>query len=300
MDEITIKVSGRIPKYFFGTIDKKYRDELEEALSYCNDEVESEGDFLYKILSMTLEYSEDAREEFFQIISKEDLEKLPNFNQLVNDIIEYDWSHFELIDMSDLFNTPQYNNGYVTMFEGDARITITKNGEEIVSEMPLSDFSKPTNSWNSDDDSESEPTFAKMQELINSNNQDFDGEDYFSWYVNENGAYFLSGWFTPPNLNQFVEDSRIDSKYNTGGQVSIYFDDIIDYQFYIDCEEFDMSKLTFVHWAYSNQFRNSAYETEFNLLFYNNEKIGPEENWWRDKGITLSYEDESLDYLLNA
>jgi len=300
MDEIKIKVAGRIPKYFFGRLNEKYTEELKEALTYCNEEVETEQDFLNLILDMTLEYSETAREDFFKIISDEDLKRLPNFNQLVNDIIEYDWNHFELIDMSELFDSPDYNKGYITMFESDARITITKNEEEIVSEKTLADFCKVTNSWNSDDDGGTEPTFTKMQQFINSNTEDFSGEDYFNWYVNEEGAYFLSGWFQPSILSQFVEESRIDSKYNTGGQISIYFDDIIDYEFEFECEEFDMSKLTFVLWEHSSQFRNSAYQTEFNFLFYNDEKIIPYESWWRDKGITLSYEDESLDCLLNA
>lgn len=300
MDEIKIKVSGRIPKYFFGTLNKKYREELEDALNYCSDEIGSEEDFLYAILKMTLEDSDEAIEEFSTIISKEDLENLPNFNSLVSDIIERGMTHYELIDMTDLFDSPNYNGGYITMFEGDSFITIIKNDEEIVSEMRLSEFVKDVNSWNSEDDSETEPTFSKMQELINSDTENFNGEDYFNWWVNEQGTYFLSGYFTPNSLDSFVNKSRINSEYNSGGQVSIFFDDIIDYEFYIDCEDFDFSKLTFVRWENCDQFRNSAYNTEFNLLYYNNELIRPEENWWRDKGITLSYEDESLDYLLNA
>jgi hypothetical protein len=300
MDDIRIKISGRIPKYFFGTLNQKYRNELEEALTYCNGEIETEQDFLYAILKMTLEDSENAREEFLNIITKENLQRLTNFNRLVNQIIEGDWNHFELIDDSDFFTCPDYNNGYITMFEGDSHITIFKNDEEILEEMKLSDFVKDINSWSSDVDSETESTFKDMQEFINSDKNNFDGEDYFTWWINEQGVYFLSGWFTPPTLNKFVQESRIESKYNSGGQLSIYFDDITDYIFEIQDENFDFSKLTFVRWEQCDQFRNSAYSTEFNLLYYNNEIIYPYENWWRDKGISLSYEDETLDYLLNA
>jgi hypothetical protein len=166
MDEIKIKVSGRIPKYLFGTLNQKYRNELEEALTYCNGEIETEQDFLYAILKMTLEDSENAREEFLNIITKENLQRLTNFNRLVNQIIEGDWNHFELIDDSDFFTCPDYNNGYITMFEGDSHITIFKNDEEILEEMKLSDFVKDINSWNSDDDSETESTFKDTLFLI--------------------------------------------------------------------------------------------------------------------------------------
>jgi hypothetical protein len=37
MAQIQINVSGRIPKYFFGVLNEKYRDEVKESLQYCNE-----------------------------------------------------------------------------------------------------------------------------------------------------------------------------------------------------------------------------------------------------------------------
>ena len=80
MAEIEINVSGRIPKYFIGVLDEKYRDEVKEALQYCNEDVETENDFLNLVFNLTLEGWGDPKEALFNAISKEDLEKLPNFN----------------------------------------------------------------------------------------------------------------------------------------------------------------------------------------------------------------------------
>ncbi len=46
--EVEIKVSGRIPKYFFGTLAEEYQKEIEEILDYCHDDIETEQDFLEK------------------------------------------------------------------------------------------------------------------------------------------------------------------------------------------------------------------------------------------------------------
>jgi len=84
MAQIEINVSGRIPKYFFGVLNEKYRDEVKESLQYCNEDVETENDFLNLVFSLTLDGWDDPKEALFNAISKEDLEKLPNFNELVN------------------------------------------------------------------------------------------------------------------------------------------------------------------------------------------------------------------------
>ena len=73
MAEIEINVSGRIPKYFFGVLDEKYRDEVKEALQYCNEDVETENDFLNLVFNLTLDGWGDPKEALFNAISKEDL-----------------------------------------------------------------------------------------------------------------------------------------------------------------------------------------------------------------------------------
>jgi hypothetical protein len=300
MDEIKIVVGGRIPKYFFATLNEDFRNELSEALRYCSEEIESEQDFLNLILDMTLENSEQSREDFFKIISNEDLKRLPNFNKLVDDIITYDWNHFELLD-SEFFEIPNWNGGYLTMFEGDAHITIWKNEEKIVDEVRLDRFSEKVAEWHTDDHQENQDltSLRIMKDLMFRNKEHFDGSDYFGWGRNQEGCFFLEGYFNPPAFNEFIEQSRINNEYNTGGQLSIYFDDYADWTFYITTENFEMKDLTFVNWSTCEQFRNSAFPCKFVELYYKGGLVYPEENWYRDKGISLSYEDETLDMLVN-
>jgi hypothetical protein len=298
--KITIKVSGRIPKYLFATLENKYKEELTTAVSLCNGKIESDQDFLNLILGLTLEFAETNRIDFFDIISKEDLKKLPNFNQLVNYIIDEDWNHFSLIE-SDFLKVPDWNRGYLTMFESDSLISILKNDEKIFENVTLEDFTNQVDSWCTDDDEENQDldSLELMKDLISKNEKHFGNPDSLYWGKNNEGCYFLEGYFTLPAFEKFIDESRINGEYNSGGQLSVYFDDISDWNFHIDTEDFQFGYLTFVNWSQCEQFRNSAYPCKFVQLFYKGEILIPEELRYRDKGITLSYEDETLDCLLN-
>ncbi|NDF16392.1 MAG: hypothetical protein EB079_00285 [Verrucomicrobia bacterium] len=90
---------------------------------------------------------------------------------------------------------------------------------------------------------------------------------------------------------EYSELSEFEESQPKEEQVTIYFDDITNWTFYIDTqdEEFDMKNLTFVSDPGTEEFRNSACDLVFSHLFYKNEIIEPDENWIRDKGITLMY-----------
>jgi hypothetical protein len=57
-----------------------------------------------------------------------------------------------------------------------------------------------------------------------------------------------------------------------------------------------------VSYSRAEEFRNSACEIIFSHLFYKNGLIQPDENWLRDKGISLMYGEsrgsDRLDFLL--
>ena len=308
MAQIEINVSGRIPKYFFGVLNEKYRDEIQEALEYCGEDVETANDFLNLIFSLTLDSWNDPQEELFNVISKEDLEKLPNFNELVNDFIENGGSHYEMIDC--LFDSPdlsQYGSYYgVSFFEDDAQISIVdvENEQTLVEETSLKEFSDGETFWAEDveEGTEEYNDVQRINEFKSANSEfGFDSEDdYYNFHKNEAGATFLSSELSYPNLSEFTESHPIDE------QVTIYFDDITTWSFYIDTEdeEFDMKNLTFVSYPGAEEFRNSSCEIVFSHLFYKNELIKPDENWIGDKGITLLYGEsrdlERLDFLLNG
>ena len=307
MAKIKINVSGRIPKYFFGVLNEKYRDEVKESLQYCNDDVETENDFLNLVFSLTLDGPNEPKEELFNVISKEDLEKLPNFNELVNNFIENGGSHFEIIDC--LFVNPdltKYGSYYgISFFENDARISMVnvENEQTLVEENSLKDFVSGQSFWAEEvEEGTEEHKDAQRLNEFRSVNSDFgfqtDG-DYYSWNKNEAGATFLSSELMYPELDEFTQSHPREE------QVTIYFDDITTWSFYIDTEdeEFDMKNLTFVSYPGAEEFRNSACEVVFSHLFYKNELINPDENWIRDKGITLMYGEsrglDRLDFFIN-
>lgn len=249
----------------------------------------------------------DPKEELFNVISKEDLEKLPNFNELVNNFIENGGSHFEIIDC--LFVNPdltKYGSYYgISFFENDARISIVnvENEQTLVEENSLKDFVTGQSFWAEEvEEGTEEHKDAQRLNEFRSVNSDFgfqtDG-DYYSWNKNEAGATFLSSELMYPELDEFTQSHPREE------QVTIYFDDITTWSFYIDTEdeEFDMKNLTFVSYPGAEEFRNSACEVVFSHLFYKNKLIQPDENWIRDKGITLMYGEsrglDRLDFFIN-
>jgi hypothetical protein len=308
MAQIEINVSGRIPKYFFGVLREEYRDEVKEALQYCNEDVETKNDFLNLIFSLTLDGWDDPQEALFNAISKEDLEKLPKFNELVNDFIENDGSYFEMIDS--LFDSPnlsKYGSYFgVSFFEDDAQISIidVENDQTLVEETSLEEFCNGETFWAEEVEEETEE-YKDVQRIteFKSVNSDFGfdpEDDYYNWNKNEAGATFLSSQLMYPELDEFTESNPREE------QVTIYFDDITTWSFYIDTEdeEFDMKNLTFVSYSGAEEFRNSACDIVFSHLFYKNELIQPDENWIRDKGITLMYGEsrglDRLDFFING
>ncbi len=306
MAQVEINVSGRIPKYFFGVLREEYRDEVKEALQYCNDDIETENDFLNLIFSLTLDGWNNPQEALFNAITKEDLEKLPKFNELVNDFIETGGSHFEMIDC--LFDNPdlgKYGSYYgISFFESDAQISVLVDDETLIEETSLEEFCNGETFWAEDveEGTEEYNDVQRINEFKSVNSEfGFDTEDdYYSWNKNEQGATFLSCELMYPELEEFTESNSREE------QVTVYFDDITTWAFYIDTEdeEFDMKNLTFVSYPGAEEFRNSACDIVFSHLFYKNELIQPDENWIRDKGITLMYGEsrglDRLDFLLHG
>ena len=310
MPQIEINVSGRIPKYFFGVLNEKYRDEVKEALQYCNEDVETENEFLEKVFALTLDGWEDPKEELYNVISKEDLEKLSNFNELITDFIENGGGHFEMIDcLFDSISMHKYGSNYgISFFEDDSYITVTNvdTDEVLVEETKLEDFISggEETMWAEEveEDGEGYEDVKRINEFKSTNSDfGFDPEDeYYTWHKNELGSTFLSTNLLYPELDEFTNAHPIEE------QVTIYFDDITTWSFFIDTEdeEFDFKNLTFVSYPGAEEFRNSACEIVFSHLFYKNELINPEENWMRDKGISLMYGEsrglDRLDFFING
>ena len=287
--EVEIKVSGRIPKYFFGTLAEEYQKEIEEILDYCHDDIETEQDFLEKFLELTLDGSHSAFESFFdEVIPEEEFAKFAAFKEAFDIIKDESAGHYRLMEI--MFDT-DWTFGEVVFFESDAQIEITADGETLY-EGTLEDFDDEGSGGNMEEDSESED--AGEIRLLSAKNPSFGMDpEYCDWNRNSRGCLFTRINIDPEGLTKM-------SKSDYG--VTIYMDDIIEYFFYLgEVEDFDMSKLTFASHAWADQFRNSACPTKFSYVFYDNEAIDRDQNWIRDKGVTLYYNsDDSLDFLLNG
>jgi len=291
-----IQVSGRIPKYFFGTLMKEFRDELTQAVELCKGEnVEDENDFLNLIFNLPMDGPGNHVEELFEEISRDDLAKLPNFNRVVNEYIEEEFCHY--IMMEALFDYPEYrNNGYgtfcgISLFEDDATISVyDEEGLAVFEETRLSDFIEGgEDNISNEETEEGDNRFDQLVQIrkikaANTNLGFSEGENEFTyWFTNEHGCKFISDSMSYPKLEEFLKENDKEQG------LTIYFDDITTWSFMVETEddEIDMSKLSFVSYSGSQEFRGN--DVLFSHVFYGEELLDMEENWHRDKGIELTY-----------
>lgn len=297
-DKVEIILSGRIPKYYFGKVKESFQEELQDVLSIADESIETEQDFLRLLLSTTLEDKDTERENFTNLIALSELEdKCPNFYALYQEILEYDLDHFGLYDA--LLDTADYwagGTGFITFFEDDCSIQILVNGKEIHKSSSFGDFSKVLKGYHTEDtpvDEFENKIFDSLKAFIRKNSGEFGLPDDLGVGINKEGVMFCEAWFSP---QAFEEISDRDFS------ITIMHDDIIDYSYYLEVENFNLSKLLFLSHANYGDFRGNSLTTIANYMFYDNELVLPDESWHRDKGIELEYEsrDINLDFLLNG
>jgi hypothetical protein len=283
---VEIEISGRIPKYFFGSVKKKYKGEIAKALKLIGGTMDDE-EFLRGLLNMTLELSDPK--DFSDIISKDKLSQLPNLNKLVKDILDGEASHFNLLE--ELLDSPSdLGSGFISFFEDDSTVSVMCKGENIIKDQTLKTFSSSISEGSFEDDAETE--YGKyLEEIIDANKSLFGLSEYFTWTKNKFGSFFVEDSFSPESFQEFAEKEP---------QITVYFDDITTYRFIIESTDFDFKDLVFLRFGYANDFRDSANPTVFNYLFYKGNHVIPQENRHRDKGITLyTSEGENPHYRLS-
>jgi hypothetical protein len=297
-DVVEITLSGRIPKYFFGLLKEEFREEIKSIIGMSIPGLLNEQTLLTAILKTTLEDYEDDRAYFEQLLKRDEIVKqCPNLVALYQEIEEYNLDHFGLYEA--LFDTADYwpgGTGFVSFFEDDCNISISVNGESTMKEISLGEFSEISSGYHTENgpENDSEKSIDKLlKDFITSNMYYFGLSEDMGVNCNKLGVMFAKEWFVPPVLEDVC-----DRKYN----VTIQHDDIIDYTFYFETENFDFKKLLFLTYANYADFRNNSSTTFANYIFYDNEILTPDETWHRDKGIELEYEPRgtSLDFLING
>ena len=285
-NKVNITISGRISNYMFGILGDVAYAECEKALSYATDDIETMEDFVKMYYETTL-YDGDGMEIFLENMDMEQFNSnCPLLSEFLNNVKEGNASHLqfyeEILDMS---------WEQVNIIEDDALITITVDENEIVSAQTLKDFlGEIEQIFDEEDDPK---TIAKAREFWAKNGAEFDMEDSDEFQVSKaaNGVLLFNEWIQPTRLLDYKIRKR---------NITVEHDNIVDFDYYFDAIDFDVTKLAFLKFANATDFHESAPEYVGSYFSYNNDIVEPDQNIHRDKGFTIHYEPtfQSCDFLL--
>ena len=289
MKKININISGNITNYMFGILGDEAYTECEKAITYAiDDDVETIGEFVKMFYETTLEGG-DGMEIFQESFDMEQFKSnCPLLSEFLNKVEDGDAGHLqfyeEVLDMN--------LRDQVNFIEDDASITITVDGEEIISQTKLVDFLGEIEVFVEEDD---DPiAVALVKEFWRKNGAKFNMEDRDDYTINkaENGVLLLPEWIEPVGLTPYNTRER---------NITAEHDNIVDFDFYFNAAEFDLAKLAFMGFA-NTDFHHSFPDYVGSYLVYDNKIIRPDQNIHRDKGFTLHYEDnsKSCNYLIES
>jgi hypothetical protein len=285
-NKVNITISGRISNYMFGILGDEAYAECEKAISFATDEIETMEDFVKMYYETTL-YDGDGMKIFLENMDMEQFNSnCPLLSEFLNNVKEGNASHLqfyeEILDMS---------WEQVNIIEDDALITITVDEKEIVSAQTLKDFlGEIEQIFDEEDDPK---TIAKAREFWAKNGAEFEMEDSDEFQVSKatNGVLLFNEWIQPTRLTDYKTRER---------NITVEHDNIVDFDYYFDAVDFDVSKLAFLKFANATDFHESGPEYIGSYLSYNNDIVEPDQNIHRDKGFTIHYEPtfQSCDFLL--
>lgn len=286
-NEVQINISGRISNYMFGILGDEAYAECEKALSHASDDIETVADFVKMYYETTL-YDGDGMGTFLENMDMEQFNSnCPLLSEFLEQVKQGNASHLQFYEEILNMSWEQVN-----IIEDDASITITVDGEEIVSALSLKDFLGEINLIWEEDDPEA---FAMAKKFWSKNGGDFNIEDSEEFQVSKaaNGILLFNEWIQPTRLLDYKTRER---------NITVEHDNIVDFDFYFDASDFDVTKLAFVKFANATDFHESAPDYIGSYLSYDNEIIVPDQNIHRDKGFTIYYEPtfQSCSFLLEG
>lgn len=293
-ERLEIKISGRIPEYYFASVKEEYIEVFEKAIEHANENMDTMETFLQALLKTTLENKEEDMEIFKVDMDMEEVKKdCPKLVELLDKIKEDNMDHYELY--SEILDEPY--NPRVIFIENDTTISITKNwGEdEVLAAQKLSDFLGEEKEIDLTE-AENEAIKKQVTELCEEQKDEFvfDGEIETVWQSAKK-TLTISNWIKPDDLTY---DNFLEKEH----QLVIIHDDIVDYTFDIETKNFDLAKITFLQFASASEVRQSAAELVANYLFYGDKHITNDKEKQGNKGIELKYKPqyEGLSALLEG
>lgn len=277
MKEININISGRIPNYMFGIVLPEYYDECEKALPYASDDIQTIEDMLKLLYATVLVGADDGIEQFKTNMDMDEFKaNCPLLFEFFKEAEEGSIGYLQFYET--VFDMPWRDE--VNLIEDDAFITITVDDKEVVAKQKLADFLGETQ-WV---DEEQDPKTAAIVKAFWAKHQadyNLHEDTEFNAHKSKNGVLQLHEWIEPKGLSAYKVRER---------NVTFEHDNIVDFDFYVEAEEFDLSKLAFLGFSNVPDFHNSAPEYVGSFLAYDNELIRPDQNIHGDKGFTLEYE----------
>ena len=289
MKEININISGRISNYIFGIVEPEYYAECEKALDYASEEVETMAEFIKMLYETTLESGFEPGLDVFKanMDMEQFAENCPLLMEFLNEVEAGDASYYQFYEW-----VLDVSGEEVNIIEDDAAITITVDGEDVVPQQKLADFLDGIE-WVEEDDDPKAVAMAKA--FWAKNGAKFNLEDREEYTINkaQNGVLQFNERFEPERLKAYKTRER---------NVTVEHDNIVDYDFFFEAEDFDLSKLAFLQYGNATDFHRSAPEYVGSFLSYDNNIIRPDMNIHRDKGFTLYYEVglKSCDFLIEG
>jgi len=287
-NKVKVTISGRILNYMFGILGDESFAEFEKAMSYAKEDIETMADFVKMFYETTL-YDGDGMQVFLENMDMEQFNaNCPLLSEFLNNVKEGNASHLqfyeEILDMS-------YEE--VNIIEDDAFITITVDDKEIISEQPLKDFlGEMEQIFDIEDDPNA---IKKATEFWAKNGAEFNIENSEEFQVTKaaNGVLLFNEWIQPTRLLDYKTRER---------NITVEHDNIVDFDYYFETVDFDISKLAFLKFANATDFHKSASDYVGSYLSYSNDIIYPDQNIHRDKGFTIQYEPtfQSCDFLLEG
>ena len=279
MQEIQITLSGRIPNYLFGNLNQDYFEECTKAIEFTSDKANSVGEFLSMVYDTTLDNGFDNFLEIFK--ENIDFEKFkancPLLYEFINGVESGDYSYYQFYEM-----VLEASDEEIHFIEDDVLISITVNNEKIILEQRLRDFLGDSD-WLDESD---ENSMQIVKSFWKENRTYFDlhpDTNEFNAYKCENDVLLLSEWIAPEQLKPYLVNER---------NVTVQHDNIVDFNFYFEVEDFKLSHLRFLQFGGGEDFHESAAKYIGSYLFYNNLKLESEIIIHRDKGFTIEYEPE--------
>jgi hypothetical protein len=282
IDKVIITISGRISNYFFGRIKEELFPEFEKVLEYGIGDIKTMEKLLVALHATTLDDSENDlsvfQSKFNMALIHENCE---SFSNIINEI-EQGIDHYGLYEL--IFD--EASNG-VNVMEDDALISIQVNKETIISKQKLADFIGEMDYVDFD---ESPAILNHTQVFLDKNKEafgiDVEAAEELELLANSSEVKQISSWFVPEDFTDFIECEN---------KVVIEHDNIVDLDFYITTEIFNVNKILFLKYANMEEFHKSEPNYVGSYLFYDNKNIIPDQNIERDKGITLEFENNKRD-----